>query len=68
MKAIIITGLCTPQIFQMVNLRIDEIDELVGNPDIHKFSKQFKKSFGVIPQKLYAIYGVAFVVFQVRFK
>jgi len=50
-----------------VSLRIDEIDELVGYPDIYQFFKQFKKSFGVISQNLYAKCGVTFVVFQVRF-
>ena len=31
-------------------------------------SGNLTRLFGVIPQKLYAICGVAFVVFQVRFK
>lgn len=32
-----------------VNLRIGEIAEAVGYPDIYQFSKQFKKSFGLSP-------------------
>ena len=32
-----------------VNLRISEIAESVGYPDIYQFSKQFKKSFGLSP-------------------
>ena len=34
-----------------VNLRISEIAESVGYPDIYQFSKQFKKSFGVSPTR-----------------
>ena len=32
-----------------VNLRINEIADSVGYPDIYQFSKQFKKTFGVSP-------------------
>ncbi len=34
-----------------MNLRISEIAESVGYPDIYQFSKQFKKSFGVSPTR-----------------